>query len=333
MNQINACCAECGTDGGASLKTCKPCMSARYCNAECQRNHWPKHKKPCKQRAAELRDEALFKDPPPKEDCPICFLPMPEKLINCVSLPPATISSVPIRDYAIANEELAKEPTEEYYPCCGKSICGGCIHSFRESGNARKCPFCNSDHSNKTDEEWFEDIMKRVKANDAASISLLAGSYYQGLHGLQRDEERAMELLTKSAELGFSKAHNQLGGIYHEGGYLKKAKFHFEAAAMAGNEGARYNLGVMEKDSGIMEQAVKHWTIAASAGHYIAMNNLRALFEDGVVSRESINSILASYNKSCAEMRSESRDEIWMELLSIGQLRHLHGIIMPCITC
>jgi hypothetical protein len=92
----NACCAECGKEeGGVSLKTCKPCMQVKYCNADCQKNHWPKHKKQCKQRAAELRDEALFKDPPPKEECLICFLPMPIELICCVSLPPATISSVP----------------------------------------------------------------------------------------------------------------------------------------------------------------------------------------------------------------------------------------------
>jgi hypothetical protein len=42
-------------------------MSVKYCNAECQRNHWSTHKKVCKQRAAELRDEALFKDPPPNQ--------------------------------------------------------------------------------------------------------------------------------------------------------------------------------------------------------------------------------------------------------------------------
>jgi hypothetical protein len=71
MNQINACCAECGIARGASLKTCKSCMLVKYCNANCQLRHWSKHKKICKQRAAELRDEALFKDPPAKEDCPI----------------------------------------------------------------------------------------------------------------------------------------------------------------------------------------------------------------------------------------------------------------------
>jgi hypothetical protein len=106
MNQINSCCAECGKEGGVSLKVCKACMQVKYCNAECQHKHWATHKKQCKLRAAELRDEALFKDPPPLEECPICFLPMPEKLICCVSLPPATILSVPIYDFAIANQEL-----------------------------------------------------------------------------------------------------------------------------------------------------------------------------------------------------------------------------------
>ena len=86
MNTI--CCADCGVAEGdvVNLKTCKSCMLVKYCNADCQRNHWPKHKMACKLRAAELRDEALFKDPPAKEDCPICFLPMPEKLVCCVSL-------------------------------------------------------------------------------------------------------------------------------------------------------------------------------------------------------------------------------------------------------
>ena len=74
------CCAECGEEGGVvSLKACMSCKSVKYCNAKCQRNHWAKHKKRCERRAAELCDEALFKDPPPKEDCPICFLPMPTK--------------------------------------------------------------------------------------------------------------------------------------------------------------------------------------------------------------------------------------------------------------
>jgi TPR repeat protein len=64
----------------------------------------------------------------------------------------------------------------------------------------------------------------------------------------------------------------------------------------------------MEGSSGNKERAVKHWTIAASAGHYVAMHKLRLLFEHGGVSRESIDSILAAYNNSCVEMKSEARD-------------------------
>ena len=71
-----------------------------------QKNHWPKHKKVCKRRAAELCDEALFKDPPAKEECPICFLPMSTKLISCISHFYPQLSSVPIKDFAIANFEL-----------------------------------------------------------------------------------------------------------------------------------------------------------------------------------------------------------------------------------
>ena len=305
---MNACCAECGADGGVSLKICKSCMQVKYCNAICQKNHWQKHKKECKRHAAELRDEALFKDPPAKEDCPICFLPMPERLISCVSLRPATRSSVPIKDFANEHEELADREMETYYLCCGKSACGGCLHSFCESGNM-KCPFCNSERD-KTIEQQVEEMRRRIEANDAASMNMLANYHEHGRRNIQQDQTKAVELYARAAELGFSKAHYSLGMHYKKMGDLKKAKFYLEAAAMAGHDGARHNLGTMEANSGNLERAAKHWTIAASAGHYNAMYTLLDLFKNGQqggVSRESINTTLAAYNKSCAEMRSESR--------------------------
>ena len=202
-NATTNSCANCGIAGDVSLKTCKSCMLVRYCNATCQLNHWATHKTACKQRAAELRDMALFKDPPRKEDCPICFLPMSGGILSCVSLPTATILSVPIND----NEELAENAMEQYYPCCGKSICVGCIHSFAMSGNIDKCPFCKSDRGSKTDEENVEQIMKRVEANDPASIYVLAGYYQEGRGGFQQDHSKAMDLYARAADLGFSKAN------------------------------------------------------------------------------------------------------------------------------
>jgi TPR repeat protein len=151
-------------------------------------------------------------------------------------------------------------------------------------------------------------MMRRVDANDPDSICMLATHYHLGRAGFQQDHAKAIELYARAADLGCSDAHSNLGILYHEGGYMKKAKFHFEAAAMAGHDGARYNLGGFEANSGNLERAAKHWTIAASAGHYNAMYTLQFGFQQGGVSRELIESTLTAYNNSCVEMRSEARD-------------------------
>jgi TPR repeat protein len=157
-------------------------------------------------------------------------------------------------------------------------------------------------------EEIVEDLMKRAEANDPASIYLLADDYYQGLNGVQQDHAKAIELYVRAANLGYSKAHNNLGTIYYKGGDMKKAKFHFEAAAMAGHEVARCHLGFMEFNYGNNEQAVKHWTIAASGGCYISMHQLITSFKRGHIIRDAINLTLKAYNNACAEMRSDARD-------------------------
>ena len=72
-------CASCGKEGNSNssdMNTCNKCKSVKYCNAACKKKHRSKHKKACERRVAELHDEALFKDPPPPEECPICELPL-----------------------------------------------------------------------------------------------------------------------------------------------------------------------------------------------------------------------------------------------------------------
>ena len=94
--------------------------------------------------------------------------------------------------------------------------------------------------------------------------------------------------MKQAAELGSSsEAHYELG-MNFENENLKKAKFHYEAAATAGHEVSRSNLGIKEAQSGNMERAVKHWIISASAGSYHAMHNLLVDFKRGVVSRDTI---------------------------------------------
>ena len=95
---IIKCCANCGKeeDEDINLKACVACKLVKYCNRECQIAHRPQHKKNCKKRSAELHDKKLFEDPPPPDDCPICFLPLPDT------------------------------HQRSFRPCCGKLICDGC---------------------------------------------------------------------------------------------------------------------------------------------------------------------------------------------------------------
>ena len=51
-----------------------------------------------------------------------------------------------------------------------------------------------------------------------------------------QDHAKAIELYTRAAEFGSSILHQNLGDLYHNGGNMKKAKFYYEAAAMAGQE-------------------------------------------------------------------------------------------------
>ena len=47
------------------------------------------------------------------------------QMICCMSLPPATVTSVPINDLAMANFELSNLVTETYFSCCGKGFVEG----------------------------------------------------------------------------------------------------------------------------------------------------------------------------------------------------------------
>src|SRR6056300_2075262 len=75
------CCACCGKAevDDVSLKICTACRLVKYCGVECQKNHRPQHKKACKKRMAEIRDNRLFTQPDESHygECPICCLHLP----------------------------------------------------------------------------------------------------------------------------------------------------------------------------------------------------------------------------------------------------------------
>ena len=66
-NETMQRCASCGTVGSDDddiiLKNCTACHLVKYCSVKCQKEHRSQHKIACRKRAAELRDELLFKQP------------------------------------------------------------------------------------------------------------------------------------------------------------------------------------------------------------------------------------------------------------------------------
>src|SRR5210317_623798 len=109
VNEVDEVCASCGITAGddVTLKICTACNLVKYCSVDCQKNHRPQHKKACKKRAAEIRDDRLFTQPDESHygECPICCLPLPLDMTK----------------WALNS-------------CCFKSICKGCNYAniFRE---------------------------------------------------------------------------------------------------------------------------------------------------------------------------------------------------------
>ena len=280
-------CANCdkGEECSGDLKSCTACQMVKYCNRDCQIAHRPQHKKACKKRATELFDKKLFKEHPPREDCPICFLPLPL--------------------------DLGQSAFES---CCGKLICSGCTHSMRETGgeNMMLCPFCKTPNA-ESDEEEVRRTEKLMERGDAHAFNQLARYYDDGTMGLPQDQAKANELYLKAGELGHAEAYYNLGCSYRTGDGVeidtKKAKQYWELAAMNGSEQARHNLGCMERQTGNDQRVKKHFLLAARAGHKGSLENIKQGFMKGLVTKEEYANTLREYQKSRDEMKSEARDK------------------------
>ena len=283
-------CASCGTAGGndVTLKNCNGCFLVKYCGVECQRNHRSEHKRACKKRAAELKDELLFKQPESTDlgDCPICQLPIPL-------------------------ERTQDERRYATYPCCSKVVCIGCMHANllreREERLALSCPFCRRPVP-KSKKEINLLIKKRAEANDPFALCSLGRD-----HSREGDCATATQYWKKAALLGNIASHFQLAGAYYEGRDgvekdMKKEIYHLEQAAIGGHVFARHNLGVVEEQNGNIERAVKHFTIAANLGDDESMKELKEGYSRGVVSKEDFEAALRAH-KAVDAMKSPQRDE------------------------
>eukprot|EP00984_Skeletonema_dohrnii_P005337 scaffold1874_cov89-Skeletonema_dohrnii-CCMP3373.AAC.14 len=278
------CCSSCGITAvdDVKLKECATCDLVRYCSDACQKNHKSQHEEDCKKRAAELRDELLFKQPESRHDgdCPICMLPMPLDISKSTMM-----------------------------ACCSKVVCNGCSHANMlreiEGKLQRKCPFCRK--SVPTKNEPDEMMMKRIKANDPVAMTQWGKEQYE-----KGDYSSAFEYFTKAAALGSADAHGELADMYHNGRGVeqdeKKEMYHLEVAAIGGHHKARHNLGVHEWKNCRYERAVKHWIIAATQGLNISINSLMSAFKSGMMSKDNLAAALRAHQAAVDATKSPQRE-------------------------
>ena len=150
-------------------------------------------------------------------------------------------------------------------------------------------------------------MMKRVKAGDSAAMVNM------GLRLCEEgDHERAFEYLTKAAELGDMKAHNQLGVMYDRGEGVEmdegKAVYYWEKAAIIGDPDARHNLGYIEERNGRMDRAVKHFIIAANLGLKGSMKVLWQYYKKGHISKKDLDATLRTHQAAVDAMKSPQRE-------------------------
>ena len=261
-----------------------------YCNAACKKKHRHKHKKECERRVAELHDEKLFKQPPPKDDdCPICFLRLP--LLGTGRI---------------------------YMECCGKLICSGCIYApiYDDKGNEvdnQKCPFCRTPPPTSA-EENLKRLEKRMELNDARAIYNLGCYHSEGCNGFAQNRAKALELWHRAGELGCAESLNNIGYAYKSGEGVerddKKAIYYWESAAMGGCIEARHNLGSVEDCAGNRDRALKHYMIAIREdGYSDSLKNIKRMYMEGHASKEVYTNALRSYQTYLVEIKSDQRDK------------------------
>ncbi len=302
------CCASCGIAevDDVKLQKCNGCDLVRYCSDECKEDHRPEHQTKCKERAAELRDELLFRQPDSSYlgDCPICCVPF--------------------------SIELTKGML---YPCCMKTVCIGCDYAniFTNLNNRDRadvsrvvkkmqntaCPFCRQPRSAK-EKDFKKNVMKRMKKNDPEAFREMGTLRFQ-----EGDCSGAVEYYRKAIELGDVDSHVRLVGcmyVEEENGVERdeeKEIYHWEEASIAGHPHGRYMLAFHEIRNKRLGRALKHYIIAANLGHDDSLQQLKMFYSLGMLKKEDFAAALRAHQAAVDATKSpqrEAADKYYAEL-------------------
>ena len=186
--------------------------------------------------------------------------------------------------YATKSYEWFEKAAEQNYPVAQYNI-ASVIFSVAKSNFPE-----DSKESNELCQEAIASLITASKQNYPPAQNELAQTYLFGLHGINRNVDKALELYTKAAipqgegifKNGYVLTQHSLGTIYAEGievkqNYEEALKWYRKAAAQRYTE-SQYSLGVMYyKGNGVnrdLKEAANWYQRAAEQGHIRSQLNL-----------------------------------------------------------
>jgi TPR repeat protein len=276
-------CSTCGKQQTEEFKLKKcTCRTKYYCNEQCQKKEYKKHKKECLRLVKERKKngqnkkngskDGKKKTPEPKHEaedkeyCPICTDALPKLSIAFTRL-----------------------------TCCGKGLHDKCAKDLRANKSMTReqkntCIMCRAKCIAKGSKEDIERLRGWVKKGKAWAMASLAQRYTDGV-GVKQSDKKTIELLEMAATRGNASAQYNLGVYYHHSSHgltqsSKKAIEYYTLSADQGDEAAQYNLGVMYATGDGIETSyskAREWlTKSAAQGNEDAIFNLKQLEQLGL---------------------------------------------------
>ena len=242
-------------------------------------------------------DPELWKPHPPREECPVCLVPLP--LENSLA---------------------------SYWSCCGMVVCKACKEENRRAlvitnrkraekklqPIERSCAFCRSP-LHKTDSECINQYHERINKDDLMAMFVISKYYRSGELGVVKDNAESFKWIQRAADLGFPEAIFALGYCFLNGviGVIQdeeKGILFMEEAAKKGDVTARYRLGCLETKLHHHDLAIRHFKLAAAAGDEAAMKELWKYFSSHKLTKPELEETLRAHKLACDEMNSEHRE-------------------------
>ncbi|EJK57054.1 hypothetical protein THAOC_22942 [Thalassiosira oceanica] len=213
-------CANCGETGSdaVKLKNCTACRLVKYCGVDCQRAHRKQHKKACKQRAAELKEEQLYSQGRERQEgdfCPICTLPLPLPMNEHSNTYPDNDAAAQLA--MLQARVLKKDPVAINF--LGEKYCHGSLGLQKDMRKAV--------------ELWTE----AAELGSIEALFNLGVAYYFG-DGVEKNTAKAVELFEKAAMHGNVESRHNLGQFEVEKGNYDRAVRHLLISAKMGYKGS-----------------------------------------------------------------------------------------------